>query len=285
MNDASNVSYETVSGFFVPDEPQADWPPLLEPEIPPRFGLIDNSNDRWAKFEAKIRHLNQESPIGTSYKFFILTRHGQGYHNVAELKYGTIAWDEHWSKLNGVGETIWGPDPQLTPLGIEQAHRIQDMWKTESLSGLPPPHKIYCSPLTRALHTCNIMLDDVFQSNHAPVTIVENCREEIGVHTCDKRKTRTDIATSYPHFIIEEGFTELDELWSPTIRESQAQVAERARRVLDVAFQNDINTLFISITAHGGFMNGFLRAVGRQNAYVPTGGFMSVVVKCQASVS
>jgi hypothetical protein len=47
--------------------------------MPPRFGLIDTSNDRWTKFEAKIRQLNQESPIGTTYKFFLLTRHGQGY--------------------------------------------------------------------------------------------------------------------------------------------------------------------------------------------------------------
>ena len=74
-------------------------------------------------------------------------------------------------------------------------------------------------------------------------SIFQNCREENGVHTCDKRKTRTYIATSYPHFIIEDGFTELDELWSPTIRESAAQVVERARKVLDVVFQNDIDAL------------------------------------------
>ena len=59
--------------------------------------------------------------------------------------------------------------------------------------------------------------------------------------TCDKRKPRTYIASSYPHFVIEEGFTEFDELWSPTVRESTKQVAERARKVLDVIFQNDID--------------------------------------------
>jgi hypothetical protein len=48
-------------------------------QVPPRFGLIDTSNDRWAKFEAHIRQLNQDSPIGTTYKFFLLSRHGQGY--------------------------------------------------------------------------------------------------------------------------------------------------------------------------------------------------------------
>ena len=48
-------------------------------QFPPRFGLIDASNDRWTKFEAKIRELNRDSPVGTTYKFFLLTRHGQGY--------------------------------------------------------------------------------------------------------------------------------------------------------------------------------------------------------------
>ena len=116
------------------------------------------------------------------------------------------------------------------------------------------------------------------------------------MHTCDKRQTRTHIATSYPHFIIEDGFTELDELWSPTVRESEKQVAERARKILDVIFQNDKDTLckiellclfiyfsffrlvhffflaVISITAHGEFISGFLRAVGRQSFRIPTGG-------------
>jgi len=128
------------------------------------------------------------------------------------------------------------------------------------------------------------MLDGVFQSDHAPVTVVENCREEIGVQTCNKRKTRTYIATSYSRFIIEDGLTELDELWTPTVQESVAQVAERARKVLDVIFQNDIDAQFISITTHIGFINGFLTAVGRQFFELPTGGFMAVVVKSQASV-
>jgi len=274
------MGHQFVPGFFAHDIAE-----LPIPAVPPRFGLIDTSNDRWEKFEENIRQLNQDAPIGTTYKFFLLSRHGQGYHNSAESKYGTLAWDEYWSKLNGDGEIVWGPDPQLTSLGIEQARSIQEMWKTEFSYGLTPPDKLYCSPLTRALHTCDIMLDGVFQHPHAPVTVVENCREENGVHTCDKRNTRTYIATSFPHFIIEEGFTELDGLWDPNIRESKAQVAERARKVLDGVFKNDINALFISLTAHGGFINGFLTAIGRLNYSVPTGGIIPLLVKSQVSVT
>ena len=54
-------------------------------QIPPRFGLIDASDDRWAKFETKIRQLNQDSPIGTTYKFFLFTRHGQGYRTDSSI--------------------------------------------------------------------------------------------------------------------------------------------------------------------------------------------------------
>jgi hypothetical protein len=63
------------------------------------------------------------------------------------------------------------------------------------------------------------------------------------VHTCDKRNTKSYITVSYPHFIVEEGFTEVDEIFHPTIRESKAQVAERAQKVLDVIFEKDINAL------------------------------------------
>ena len=105
-----------------------------------------------------------------------------------------LIFHRYWSKLNGDGEIVWGrtyysiyvlfiqfvlpipchlADPKLTPLGIKQAHVIQDIWKTESLHGLTPPHRLYCSPLSRALHTCDIMLDRVFQHNYHPVTVVE----------------------------------------------------------------------------------------------------------------
>lgn len=36
----------------------------------------------------------------------------------------------------------------------------------------------------------------------------------------------------------------------------------------------------IGITAHGGFINGFLTAVGRVHYALPTGGVLPVVVKC-----
>ena len=67
----------------------------------------------------------------------------------------------------------------------------------------------------------------------------QNCREENGVHTCDKRRTRSYIETTFPKMIIEKGFTEEDVLWDPDVRETKKQVTERAKLVLDVIFEHD----------------------------------------------
>jgi hypothetical protein len=40
-----------------------------------------------------VRHLNNKSGENESVKVMFLGRHGQGWHNVAETKYGTKAWD------------------------------------------------------------------------------------------------------------------------------------------------------------------------------------------------
>ena len=69
-------------------------------------------------------------------------------------------------------------------------------------------------------------------------TASQNCREENGEHTCDKRNTRTYIASKYPNFTIEDGFTEEDELWTAE-RETERHMEERARNVLHTIFEND----------------------------------------------
>ncbi|KAF5315309.1 hypothetical protein D9619_007545 [Psilocybe cf. subviscida] len=197
--------------------------------------------------------------------------------NLAEAKYGTFAWDEHWSKLNGDDEIVWGPDPHLTELGKSQARAIHAEWANEVSAGIPQPHKKYCSPLRRALDTC----DFIFEGHPGDFLVVENCREENGVHTCDKRSSRSDIQKYKPHFAIEAGLTEEDLLWHPTIRETKPEVAERARKVLDFIFKTDTGSddVFISITAHGGFINGFLTTLGRTPYPLPTGGVIPLLVK------
>ncbi|KAF9523125.1 phosphoglycerate mutase-like protein [Crepidotus variabilis] len=270
-----NYRYETIPGYFAHDDPAK----LPLPAVPPRFGLNDESENRWTTFLAQIKDLNKAASPGTLYKFFLLSRHGQGYHNLAEAKYGTAAWDDYWSKLNGDGEIVWGPDPKLTPLGIEQARTIHEGWVTEAKFGLPAPLNRYSSPLTRAMLTALIIFNGTYEKYPSRILVKENIREVMGVHTCDKRNTHSYIADAFPSFEIDSCLTEEDELWDPNVRESDTAVAARAKTILDYVFENNHDTIFTSLTAHGGFINGFLNATGRPNFSLATGGVLPLVVK------
>ena len=48
---------------------------------------------------------------------------------------------------------MWGPDPDLTQLGLDQAKAAREAWTTEHAFGIPLPERHYASPLQRALRT------------------------------------------------------------------------------------------------------------------------------------
>lgn len=146
-------------------------------------------------------------------------------------------------------------DPDLTELGKSQAEAAHKAWVDELPSKIPLPQKFYSSPMTRAMLTHSITFKDIVAEEDRKTIVLEvrtvndlsvvslifsrqNLREEYGEHTCDKRKTRSEIQSAFPSFLIEEGFTENDELWTPE-RESKAHAASRARAVLDRIFGND----------------------------------------------
>ncbi|KAL1706571.1 histidine phosphatase superfamily [Schizophyllum commune] len=270
------ITFSTLTGFFAHGDIGADS--AVIGAVPPRFGLKDDSGDRWRKLLSHIHHLNATAEDGALYKLFILGRHGQGYHNLAESKYGTNAWDDYWAKLNGDDEITWGPDPELTSLGKDQARDVNAMWTQEIQAGMPLPDFLYSSPFTRALDTLRITFGDFLGQTPRPL-VLENCREVSGVHTCDKRRTRSYIASAFPEVDIEEGFTEGDAYYQDDIREPPESVVARARAVLGRIFE-DREREFISITAHGGWINAFLTAVGRERFALPTGGVLPLIVKC-----
>jgi hypothetical protein len=53
----------------------------------------DEAKKQWRRFEKYVRQLNRKSEDNVQYKVIFLGRHGEGWHNVAEAKYGTQAWD------------------------------------------------------------------------------------------------------------------------------------------------------------------------------------------------
>ncbi|KAF9646505.1 phosphoglycerate mutase-like protein [Thelephora ganbajun] len=281
-----NSTYAYVPGFFAQDDPKAD--PNVIGALPDRFGLLDSSPGHWQTFQLKIEALCLEGGPEDSIKVFFLGRHGQGFHNVAEAKYGTQAWDDYWSKLNGDGIIVWGPDALLTSIGVQQAEAAHNKWLDEMSSGIPAPTVFYSSPLTRATRTLEITWtditlpnkshDDLLHPSHR-VVVAENCRETYGVHTCDKRHSESWIAENFPLYTFNKGFTEEDELWTPDNRETGAHTEVRALSVLENIWYEYPTETYVSITAHGGFISALLRVVGRGTYGLPTGGVIPVVIR------
>lgn len=63
----------------------------------------------------------------------------------------------------------WGPDSNLTPLGVSQAHAVNEALKRESREGFPVPLSHYSSPLSRSASTLEISWNDVSDEGVRPV--------------------------------------------------------------------------------------------------------------------
>ena len=193
----------------------------------------------------------------------------------------------HWAALNGNSTTTWS-DAHLTPTGIAQALAASRFWSHQlRTQKQPPPQSHYVSPLDRALHTAQLTFstpNSTSTSLQAMIlfnpTVKELLRETNGIHTCDRRSSRTHIATHYPAplYTIEAGFTEDDELWRPDARESDSALTARLGLLLDDIFTHDDKT-WVSMTSHGGAIAAILRVVGHRPFALRTGSVMPVVVK------
>lgn len=89
---------------------------------------------------------------------------------------------------------------------------------------IPVPETYYTSPLHRCLDTVNITFQGFQLPAQQPFNpeVKELLREVIGIHTCDRRSSRSYIRTNFPLYRIEPGFAEEDELWSPDVRENHS---------------------------------------------------------------
>ena len=67
----------------------------------------------------------------------------------------------------------------------------------------------------------------------------QNIREKNCVSTCDKRRKKSEIAGDFQDYLFEQGFAEEDETWNPDVRETYEQLNVRAKKVLDMIFDND----------------------------------------------
>ncbi|KAB2577541.1 putative phosphoglycerate mutase protein [Lasiodiplodia theobromae] len=295
VSNTSHINYTTVTGFFLQDDPATDPSNFDYTKV--NLGLInrtyptDGSFDpsgtktQWQRFAHYVGELNRNASTSVQYKLLVMGRHGEGDHNVAEAYYGTPAWDCYWSLLDGNGTSTWA-DAHLTQIGVDQALVANAFWASalEPDVAIPAPQSYYVSPLARCLATANYTFGGLEQKlpedrPFKPV-VKELLRESLGLHTCDRRSTKTWIRENYPDWAIEPGFTEDDELWSATLRESSTAQVARLKTLLDDVFTHDPNT-FISLTSHSGSIRSVLRAVGHRDFSLLTGAVIPVLVRAE----
>ncbi|KAL2006899.1 hypothetical protein VTN00DRAFT_9567 [Thermoascus crustaceus] len=288
---ASYLKYSTVTGYFLQDDPATD--PSTFDYVSTNFGLINQTYDtdaqfdpdgqktQWERFEHKVRTMNGMSGDSVECKVLFLGRHGQGYHNVAEEFYGTEMWDCYWSLQDGNETTTW-VDARLTDKGVVQAEVAHGAWEKQIESKIPFPESYYVSPLNRCLATASITFKGLSIPHTDPFrpTIKELLRETIGIHTCDRRSSKSAIQEEYPLYTFEDNFAETDPLWSADWRESNSQRDARLRKLLDDIFTSDQNT-FISLTAHSGAITSILEVVGHRPFSLATGGVIPVLVRAE----
>lgn len=236
-------------------------------------GLLNHDN--WSQLYTSIP---KDTPTH-QYKLLLLARHGQGFHNAATDRYGSEAWDSYWCSLPGDEHGSW-VDSKLTDLGQRQVS------ETGSQILLPIvlqlgflPHKFYSSPLRRCLETyigswgeVLSVKTDMSQENEIHISIIEELRELFNGYTCNHRVPHSQAIKEYQHckthsgvqlnWKYEEGYPELDELWTPTLRESKAMIDQR----ISVALNKVLTPLtsderFISVTCHAYVIESILRVV------------------------
>ncbi|KAI4253618.1 MAG: hypothetical protein LQ352_003577 [Teloschistes flavicans] len=264
--------YTTVTGYFLQDE-LATVAETFD-FTAANFGLLERDYEadaltpncradmtQWQRFDSEVRttlNREQSSEEQTKYKLLFLGRHGQGVHNVAERRYGTAEWDRYWAAQDGDSTAHW-VDAHLTDLGIQQAQAVNAFWKHQiAHAKTPAPESYYTSPLRRCLATANHTFANLDLSSLPPTplpptpsgsstakepqykpVVKELLREVNGVHTCDRRSSRSTLAAEFPNFTFEAGFAEHDELWMPDHRETNDEIDRRMKRLLDDIFGSD----------------------------------------------
>lgn len=263
------MPFSALPGFFRAFEKEGSEG--VDSSVVDHLELINHES--WADL---YRQIPQDTDT-EHYKLLILARHGQGYHNAAILRYGMEAWDSHWSLLDGDEHGEW-LDSKLTDLGQGQVQSTGHEVLTPIIEELQIlPHVFFSSPMRRCLETFIGSWGGIFAKNShclteqtVPVQVIENIRETLGEHTCDKRVPHSMSVEEYQNYKTHAGHTidwiydpdypEEDQLWLEDHRESNAELDQRLHTGLSQIFsQLNSDQRFVSITCHSGVISSALR--------------------------
>lgn len=206
-------------------------------------------------------------------------RHGEGVHNVAQREWLLADKGVPYTLANDPSYTYL--DAQLTDTGEGQARALQP--RARELA----PGVLIVSPMRRAIRTALLAFDEAIAAG-LPVLAHEGCHEMGGLHTCDRRLSRTELAAAYGavdfSLIAEE-----DPMWGDgSTRESlEACAARGAEFVRWLMARPEAE---IAVACHSTFLlalfNGALAADGDVEAlcaHFGTGEMRTVVLAPSAS--
>ncbi|XP_017249413.2 phosphoglycerate mutase-like protein 1 isoform X2 [Daucus carota subsp. sativus] len=199
-----------------------------------------------------------------------LVRHAQGIHNVAGEK-------DHSAYLS---QELF--DAHLTPLGWQQ---VDNLHKHVHASGIiDRVELVVVSPLLRTMQTAvgtfggeagadgtnvpPLMMENAGKSNRPaissskcpPFIAVELCREHMGVHPCDQRRSISEYKPIFPAIDFSLIENEDDVLWKADVREKNEEVAARGKKFLDWLWTRKEKE--IAVVTHSGFLVHTLREFG-----------------------
>lgn len=159
--------------------------------------------------------------MGPNAKLVHFIRHGQGKHNVAQKEwYAAGKPGEPYTEDMDPGGAKYG-DAELTELGRSQAVALQP--STASLR----PDLLVVSTMRRAIQTGLLAFADQVGAGTLPVLAIELCHEIAGKHTCDKRRSRSELAAAFSAVSFSEVADEEDPYWGDGSRETVQHVAAR----------------------------------------------------------
>ncbi|GMF59495.1 unnamed protein product [Phytophthora fragariaefolia] len=229
------AAVKVVDGFFAPKKS-----PAAELSLFRRFERVPPS---WGAFQQQLELLHKSSSTPRDVKVVYFVRHAQGYHNVAEQKYGVGRWEDEFARSD---EFL---DSNLTPFGVKDAQtKGPPSVKAELEQGMPPIERIVVSPLSRAIQTAQTFFAED-QMPRTPLLCMENCREVFDRCTYDKRRPLAEVKQKFPDVDFSLIKHEQDELWSPTHHETADEIHERARNFLAELFET-VPERYVVVVSH-----------------------------------
>lgn len=148
-------------------------------------------------------------------------RHGEGHHNLAQAQ---------WHRAGKPGEPYTMDndpefrlmDPELTTLGQDQAVELRSR-----AANLEDVELIVVSPMRRAIQTALLGFHTAIAAG-VPVIAQELCHEIAGKHTCDKRKSVSELTAEFSKVDFSSLADQEDPYWGDgNVREDLESIANR----------------------------------------------------------